>query len=99
MKKLITILLLFTALSGFSQNFAPPGATWHYSYSTTFNDGVKKIFNDGDTLIQGIQAQKLQMRRSYTNWAAGWTFIDVFAGYEYTSADQDHVYLLIGDEC
>jgi len=98
MKKFFTILLLFATLNGFSQNFAPPGATWHYSFSTTFFNGVTKIFNDGDTLIQGILAQKLQLRRSSTNWETGQTFYDVFAGYEYTYADQDHVYQLIGDE-
>ena len=98
MKKLITILLIFLTFNGFSQHFALPGAIWHYSFSATFNDGVNRIFHDGDTLIQGVQAQKLQMRSSYTFWETGDTFIDVFAGYEYTYADQDHVYQLVGNE-
>ena len=98
MKRLITILVLFVTLNGFSQNFAPPGALWHYSFSSTFLYGVNKYFHDGDTLIQGVQAQKLQMRSSYTFWESGPTFIDQFGGYEYTYSDQDHVYQLIGNE-
>jgi hypothetical protein len=98
MKKIVTILVLLTTLSGFSQNFAPPGATWHYNFSSVWLFGFTKITQIGDTIIQGIQAQKLEMRGSYTFWEDGTTFIEQFAGYEYTYADQDHVYQLIGNE-
>ncbi|RLD26964.1 MAG: hypothetical protein DRI54_01905, partial [Bacteroidetes bacterium] len=98
MKRLITILVFFITLNGFSQYFAPPGATWYYSFSTTFFDGYIKFSFENDTTILGIEAQKLARYSASYNWATGWFFPESFTGYEYTYADQDHVYQLIGDE-
>jgi hypothetical protein len=98
MKKLFTILVLFITLNGVSQNFAPPGATWYYSFYGTWSEGFVRLDYTGDTIIQGIDAQVLTSHITYYFWPSEQTTYDAFSGYNYTYTDGDSVYLLIGDE-
>ena len=98
MKKIFTLFMFFLTINGFSQNFAPQGATWYYSYSSVFFDGFVKIRIVGDTIIHGIVSQKLLKTLTYLNFATGQVTTDTFLGYEFTYVDQKHVYQLIGDE-
>ena len=98
MKKILTILILFTSLNGFSQNFAPPGATWYYYYVLYGSaEGYVNLSYTGDTIILGIPSQKISLTYNYVNFQSG-EIGESFWGNEYTYADQDHVYQLIGDE-
>jgi hypothetical protein len=98
MKNLFTILILFSALNCSSQNFAPPGATWyHYYVLFGSSEGYVNLSYAGDTTILGIQSQKISKTYNYVAFQTG-EIDESFWGYEYTYADQDHVYQLIGDE-
>jgi hypothetical protein len=62
------VLLLFYSLTTYSQEFAPVGATWHYS-SGGFSSNTYypvKIQSLKDTVIMGIQCRKTTATENYS---------------------------------
>ena len=99
MKYFLTVLWMIAPLFGISQDFALPGATWHYSYEkNVFLVGYVKIQYAGDTVIQGIEAKKLLKTLSWKNLSTGDIQEDVFDGYEYVYSDADHVYQFFSND-
>ena len=99
MKKLFTLLILLTTLTGFSQNFAPPGATWYYSYHfLSFIEGYVEIRYENDTIIQGIQTQKLRKTINAFDYINNEPINDLNDGFEYIYSDEDHVYQFIEND-
>ena len=98
MKKIFTILVILITLNGFSQNFAPPGATWYYSFSNFSIEGYVEITYVKDTTIQGVEAQELKITKTIYNFVTGEMVDDLFDGFEYVYSDDDHVYWSIDNE-
>lgn len=65
MKKLLLILLLFSAIPSFSQSWAAPGATWYYDFQYFACTGFERIQKTGDTIIEGRQYDKLEIFRKW----------------------------------
>jgi hypothetical protein len=60
--RLFTILFVFFTIMTYGQDFAPIGATWHYSYQTINPNLIsfEKIESISDTTINGIACRKLK---------------------------------------
>jgi len=97
MKKIFTVIIILITLNGVSQNFAPPGATWYYSYANFAIEGYVKISYENDTTIQGIQVQKLAKNIIAYDFVSEIN-INLFDGFEYTYSDNDHVYWWVNNE-
>ena len=85
----IFIFLLIT-VTNYGQDFAPVGATWHYSYTETsppFNQSYILIESVKDTIILGKNAKKL----SQTHYQSSSN--SIFLGYEFIYSDSNKVYL------
>lgn len=64
--RFFTILLVLSTISTNAQNFAPIGATWHYSYQTINPNLIsfEKIESVSDTTINGIICKILKISTS-----------------------------------
>lgn len=85
----IFIFLLIT-VTNYGQDFAPVGATWHYSYTETsppFNQSYILIESVKDTIILGKNAKKI----SQTHYQSSSN--SIFLGYEFIYSDSNKVYL------
>jgi hypothetical protein len=94
MKKLY--ILIFCILIGkvHAQNFAPRGATWYYSYATAwFTNGYIKMVTTGDTILNGISSQILDVRLNAYNGSSDTWIENQHYQTNYVSSDSDHVYL------
>lgn len=92
MCKLKLILYIFFSIHFivYGQDFAPVGATWHYSYTETsppFNQNYILIESVKDTIILGKNAKKL----SQTHYQSSSN--SIFLGYEFIYSDSNKVYL------
>lgn len=95
MKKVFAIILLqLFILTSFSQNWCPPGATWYYGYThdSVLSGSYFKLQYTGDTVINSINAQKIEGVHVYYEAALGGIGISGF-DEQYTYADSDRVYL------
>ena len=65
MKNTLLFIIIFLN-SGFllAQNFAPVGATWHYSYTSQGDTGFVKIESKRDTTILGKLCSAVQLKES-----------------------------------
>lgn len=61
MKKILLLILTFTTTAIAAQEFAPVGATWHYSQATANTEIIayKTIQSFADTVIEGKTCRKL----------------------------------------
>jgi hypothetical protein len=64
MKQIFTILFLLQLLNTNAQVWIEQNAIWHYDYTGIGDGGFEKIEYDSDTLIDGINCQKLKFVRS-----------------------------------
>lgn len=92
MCKLKLILYIFFSIHFivYGQDFAPVGATWHYSYTETsppFNQNYILIESVKDTIILGKNAKKLNQTLYQTNNNS------FFWGHEFIYSDSNKVYL------
>jgi hypothetical protein len=64
--RFFTVLLVLSTITTNAQNFAPIGATWHYSYQTINPNLIsfEKIESVSDTTINGILCKKLKANTS-----------------------------------
>ena len=66
MKKLILLWTIVFSFGGYSQEWAPIGATWHYSEKFIFwnpiDEDYIKYESVKDTLINGINCKKIIKR-------------------------------------
>ncbi len=70
MKKIaLTSISLLLACFSWSQNFAPEGSLWHYSYYDINPDVVSyaTIESESDTVIDGTSCMKMLEVRRYIN--------------------------------
>ncbi|MDT8412890.1 MAG: T9SS type A sorting domain-containing protein [Vicingaceae bacterium] len=87
---LFIFIFLFITVTNYGQDFAPVGATWHYSYTETsppFNQSYILIESVKDTIILGKNAKKL----SQTHYQSSSN--SIFLGYEFIYSDSNKVYL------
>jgi hypothetical protein len=87
---LLFFALVFSSLS-FSQNWAPAGAKWHYTY-IGFSSGYVEIANVGDTIISGQTCQKLQ--KTFNGLQFGVTPTTYIFDTSYTYENNGVVYVL-----
>lgn len=87
--RLLLCFLLFSGIS-FTQNWAPNGAQWHYSYYGFF-PGYVDIAYSGDTLIDGQVTKKLTKTFHGLGWGMDVTSYSI--GTEYTYEANGVVYL------
>lgn len=64
--RFFTVLFILSTITTNAQNFAPIGATWHYSYQTINPNLIsfEKIESVSDTTINGILCKKLKANTS-----------------------------------
>src|SRR3990172_9519207 len=74
-----------------AQNWAAPGADWHYTYALFTFDGYIKIEKLGDTLINGYTCDILKKTRIGYNYMTS-TNDTIDLGREYTRLNNDTVY-------
>lgn len=62
MKKLTFTITIALMISRLNAQFAPEGATWHFSEAHAFSgdQGFMKFVAEGDTIIQGVTCQKIR---------------------------------------
>jgi len=89
-------LLLFLIFTGFifsakGQNWAAPGAVWHYSFTNFGYDGYVKIIHTGDTVISGKTCDILQKTRFGYNYFNS-VFDTVYLGEDFTYIQNDTVF-------
>lgn len=85
-------ILILSALSLFSQNFAPIGATWHYQYENLGVSGYIKIQSISDTIIDEYNCKKLNTRSEIYNFINE-QFYSSDLGNDYIYSDSDKVYI------
>lgn len=85
MKPITLSITLLITLFTHAQNWCPPGAQWTYYTGNVVNEGTANVFYQKDTVINGINCKKLEVRE------------DIF-GYrtynEYTYTQNDTVFFL-----
>jgi len=67
---------------GYSQNFAPTGASWYYSYTEMGDTGFYQIQSVGDTTILGQQSKIIDVPES-----------GKFSGFAYVYSNADSVFM------
>ncbi|MEI6434873.1 MAG: T9SS type A sorting domain-containing protein [Bacteroidota bacterium] len=88
---LISVVLVFAALFGKSQVWAPPGATWHYDWVEMATDGFAKVQYVKDSIVGGKLCKVLKIEEHTYNWITQ-TYNNSVIGYEYTWLDNEVVY-------
>lgn len=68
MKQLLTSVLLVGALGATAQVWCPPGAVWTYRDESWFYDIRSEHRYLGDTVIDGLAAKRIQVRRVGHDW-------------------------------
>lgn len=66
----IGILMLCLTAVASAQQFAAPGSKWHFNYwvaMTFIGDGYIVLEHDGDTVIQGLECQRLRKTTHFYN--------------------------------
>jgi hypothetical protein len=94
MKRVYILAILFLlSVSSFAQNdWAPPGATWYYSYMNFATEGYIKIEYSKDTLIQGQACKVLEKTWVIHHYISSTTDTSIF-DFEYTYLDSNIVYV------
>jgi hypothetical protein len=92
MKKLLFFLLLAAALPSFGQSWAAPGATWYYDFQYFAMTGYERVQKIGDTTINNLQYDKLQIFRSYYDQSSQMYGSYYVSQLEFTRADSGVVY-------
>jgi len=97
MKKYFLLLLIITQLSFiYSQEWAPTGATWYYTYNPEMSYGYVKIQNVGDTIIHEKQCRSL--KQIAYGWSSPGYYDTLDLGTIYTYEEENIVYYLVGDQ-
>lgn len=86
----IAAIIIFPSFV-FSQPWAAPGATWHYSWQGLGYDGYVKIEKMYDTVIAGKTCDVLRKYHQWHNYGNGNNYAAYF-GYDYTYNDSGRVY-------
>jgi hypothetical protein len=97
MRKYLFLILFIVQYSfAFTQEWAPSGATWYYTYKPDLSYGYVKIQSIGDTIIQEKPCKSLRQI------AYGWTspgYLDTIdIGVIHTYEEGDKVYYLVEDQ-
>lgn len=92
MKKIISVLLVIISLNVYSQDFAPLGTQWHYTFSNFSVFGYVKITSAKDTVVAGYGCKKLhKYRETYDYMSSEYIYEDL--GDEIIRSDEDKVYI------
>lgn len=97
MKRLVfaCLLILFLPLGVRAQSWCPPGAEWHWTIFSLGVDGYVHRWYDGDTVVDGRNAQKIRETGVVINYFSSDTsFIDAT---RFTSVDAQDVLLWTED--
>ncbi|MBK9191639.1 MAG: T9SS type A sorting domain-containing protein [Crocinitomicaceae bacterium] len=90
MKKHLLVFYTLFSVTGFSQEWAPIGATWHYNYNVSTGwfgipgSGYSVFESIADTVIDGISCRKIQKSKSYEPYSR--------PNQEYTYYSNDSVF-------
>ncbi|HPF90889.1 MAG TPA: hypothetical protein PLL57_09535, partial [Flavobacteriales bacterium] len=68
MKALLNLLMLPLALSGHAQSWCTSGATWNYTVHGMFIQGTALYSYEGDTMLDGYNAQKIRRDERLLSW-------------------------------
>ncbi|RLD53477.1 MAG: hypothetical protein DRJ05_16385 [Bacteroidetes bacterium] len=88
----LSMILVFMGQNVISQEWAPEGAEWHYSFGAFEVTGYVKIVSDGDTVINGQQCKILSKTATSYNYITE-MYDSAFIGNEYTWSGNDKVYI------
>lgn len=67
MKNYLLFILVLMSVQGYAQSWCPTGSTWHYSYSSMLESGFVRLEYSGDSLVDGVIAQKINRQRHTYN--------------------------------
>lgn len=67
MKNYLLVILVLVSVQVYAQSWCPTGSTWHYSYSSMFESGFVRLEYNGDSLVDGVIAQKINRQRHTFN--------------------------------
>jgi len=92
MKKFLFLFLVVLSFDVNSQNFAPIGTQWHYTYANFSVFGYVEITSVDDTIINGYECKKLSKFRETYDYLSN-QYNDEDLGAEFVRSDEDKVYI------